>query len=593
MTTINWLHLTDLHLGMTGLKDLWPNVEEQFFNDLEFLRDKVGAWDFVLFTGDLTQRGSSEEFGQVSLLLDKFWKKFSALDCEPRLLTIPGNHDLTRPGESDTLLTLTDLWESPKVQTSFWGDPKSAQRVLLNKAFGNYAKWWQGVPARMKPNEISRGELAGDFAATWEKEGVKLGILGLNTTFLQLIGGNLKGKLAVDVRQFNAACGGNGPDWAQDHDLCLLLTHQPPDWLFKGAQAQLNGEIHSPPHRFALHLFGHMHEPDFRSLAEGGASARRRLQGCSLFSKEPWGKKKERRLHGYSLCQLTVDGDNGRLRIWPRTGVWKKNGDLEIDRDPGFTLSKEDGGTEPMTVRFLRARRGFAKRPSAGSHPQADQQKEFESLERFKALGEIYKDKAFKARQVERTLMVYRPNVEMEAREDLVNISRQPQAHVMRCFVTDTPTEESDLEFKAWVKLNGREVRAPAILSTPANDHRRFAYRISFGGQLIEAGKSVQIRMKWKVPNSVPLDDDYWVFSTEHFEKQPETLIIRVAFAKNPADRRLFAKRNDGSEEPVNVPEAVEVRIKGKIWHMNTVRIKSPRGPYVFEWQYPRFHASE
>ncbi len=236
MTTINWLHLTDLHLGMPGQDDLWPNVEEQFFQDLKFLRDNFGALDFVLFTGDLTQRGSSKEFGQVSLLLDKFWKKFSELGCKPKLLTVPGNHDLTRPSESDTLLTLTDLWESPKIQSSFWENPKSAQRALVNKAFANYAKWWQGLPAGMKPKEISTGELAGDFAATWEKDDVKLGILGLNTTFLQLIPGNLKGKLAVDLRQFHAACGGNGPQWAADHDLCLLLTHQPPDWLTKKAK---------------------------------------------------------------------------------------------------------------------------------------------------------------------------------------------------------------------------------------------------------------------------------------------------------------------------------------------------------------------
>jgi hypothetical protein len=68
------------------------------------------------------------------------------------------------------------------------------------------------------------------------------------------------------------------------------LDDPSPDWLDPASKEQIDGEIHAPPARFALHLFGHMHEPSLRSLAEGGADARRRLQGCSLFSNEPWGE---------------------------------------------------------------------------------------------------------------------------------------------------------------------------------------------------------------------------------------------------------------------------------------------------------------
>jgi hypothetical protein len=62
----------------------------------------------------------------------------------------------------------------------------------------------------------------------------------------------------------------------------------------------LEGEIHSPPRRFALHLFGHMHEPELTTVALGGADARRRLQGCSLFAVEGWDEQKSgERIHGY------------------------------------------------------------------------------------------------------------------------------------------------------------------------------------------------------------------------------------------------------------------------------------------------------
>ena len=110
MTTFRWLHLTDLHLGMPGQGSLWPNVEEMFLNDLKSLRYRVGPWDLVVFTGDITQRGTKPEFDEVDKLLQKFWSRFKEWGFTPKLLAIPGNHDLIRPkDESDpTLLTLLD-----------------------------------------------------------------------------------------------------------------------------------------------------------------------------------------------------------------------------------------------------------------------------------------------------------------------------------------------------------------------------------------------------------------------------------------------------------------------------------------------------
>ncbi|NEO60276.1 MAG: metallophosphoesterase, partial [Moorea sp. SIO4G2] len=280
--SLRWLHLTDLHLGMKGLEDLWPNIEEIFFEDLKYLCEKVGPLDLVMFTGDITQGGSKPEFQEVDKLLTNFWEKFRDLGFQPKFLAVPGNHDLVRPDNKfDTaLIGLEDYWDNPKIEKPFWDNIESPQRQLVIKAFENYVQWWENTTVP-KP-DISKGILPGDFSATIEKDGFRLGILGLNSAFLQLMGGDRKGKLALDMRQFHAACNKNGPSWAKNHHACLLLTHHPQDWLTDQAQEQLNSEIHSPPERFALHLFGHMHEANLRSLAEGAANARRRLQGCSL-----------------------------------------------------------------------------------------------------------------------------------------------------------------------------------------------------------------------------------------------------------------------------------------------------------------------
>ncbi|MGH8624514.1 MAG: metallophosphoesterase [Gammaproteobacteria bacterium] len=40
----------------------WPKAEEKFFEDLAHVIEYVKPLDLVLFTGDLTQRGTWEQF---------------------------------------------------------------------------------------------------------------------------------------------------------------------------------------------------------------------------------------------------------------------------------------------------------------------------------------------------------------------------------------------------------------------------------------------------------------------------------------------------------------------------------------------------
>ena len=117
-------------------------------------------------------------------------------------------------------------------------------------------------------------------------------------------------------------------------------------------------EIHYPPERFALHLFGHMHEPSLDYTARGGSSARRRFQGCSLFGVEGWGEKNEQRSHGYSLGQLQFVRGKAELRIWPRRATKKQDGSRKIDRDESFDLPKGKDHTEPTPVAQRRTARG-------------------------------------------------------------------------------------------------------------------------------------------------------------------------------------------------------------------------------------------
>ncbi len=92
--------------------------------------------------------------------------------------------------------------------------------------------------------------------------------MGLNTAFLQLGAGDYQGKLIWDPRQVDALCPEGVDRWGAEHDLCLLLSHQGPDWLTPEARELGESEI-APAGRFAAHLFGHNHEARTRGRIFG------------------------------------------------------------------------------------------------------------------------------------------------------------------------------------------------------------------------------------------------------------------------------------------------------------------------------------
>lgn len=363
MPGFGWLHLTDLHApGIGGFRTLWPNVEEQLYEDLARLHDRCGPWDLVLFTGDLTQRGSPSEFAALDDVLGALWEHLRALGSDPRLFTVPGNHDLARPDPRRPEVRLLARWEdNPDVQRELWADPTSPYRRLIDETFAAYTSW-TASPKIRPPGELLRGILPGDATAVLEKDGVRLGLLGLNSSFLQLGDAAWQGRLAVDVAQFHAAAGGDGPRWARGCDAALLMTHHGPLWLDRASNEALNGEI-SPPGRFLAHLYGHMHEPATESLAVGGALPWRRWQGASLFGLEGWGPHTDRR-HGYAAARYEIDGQGrGQLRLWPRSARKHQAGFWQIGPDPTFLL-EDDGATAAEVVAPRRRRpRGVPLQP--------------------------------------------------------------------------------------------------------------------------------------------------------------------------------------------------------------------------------------
>jgi 3',5'-cyclic AMP phosphodiesterase CpdA len=113
LASIGLLHFSDLHVGTRGLSAEWPTIEDALFDDLEKIYGATGPWDLVVFSGDLAFQGYRKEFKSVHEFLTSLWGKFRELGCVPRLVAVPGNHDLHRQDpdpDRARSLTRTTIW---------------------------------------------------------------------------------------------------------------------------------------------------------------------------------------------------------------------------------------------------------------------------------------------------------------------------------------------------------------------------------------------------------------------------------------------------------------------------------------------------
>lgn len=340
--SLGFLHLSDLHQGMDAAHWLWPGVRQSFFKDLEAQYKKSGPWDVIFFTGDLTQRGSREEFEKLEQTLERVRKHLKDMGSSPQLLTVPGNHDLVRPAVNAPVRVLRHWKEDPELRNSFFESSSDLSRKAVAMAFEPYTQWVQRNAPFKNAVQRTEGLLPGDFSVSLVCNGLRLGVVGLNSAFLQLEGGDYKGRLHLDVQQLHVACGGDAMDWLEQQDLALLLTHHPLSWLSEPARQHFLSEIYTPG-RFIAHLHGHMHEPQSSAVAQGGGQLRHFFQGPSLFGLEEWeGSRAAERIHGYSAGRIAIKNGQGELRLWPRRMVPKADSMRGMDRDTSFHLD-EDG----------------------------------------------------------------------------------------------------------------------------------------------------------------------------------------------------------------------------------------------------------
>ena len=320
MSRFGWLHISDMHIGQAGNWN-WPNFRAEFLSDIKLFTAE-NPINLVIFSGDITQRGSEEQFNAATDELLKLWEVFKSLDQKPVFFAVPGNHDLVRPNSKDATMKMLMRWaDEPEVKNEFWSSGSNQYSNLVANTFQTYRNWINSLEAAGIPlPEIHQGLLPGDCSTVISVNGLKIGLIGLNTAFLQLSDGELKGKLALDGRQIFALTENDPPKWIGSNSLNFLVTHHPLDWLNPESQADFLAEIF-PSGRFVAHLHGHMHEFGATTIYQGGDKGRRFFQNTSLFGLEYLSDGKTDRRHGYAYGAIEVEIDTTKLKLWPRIGI--------------------------------------------------------------------------------------------------------------------------------------------------------------------------------------------------------------------------------------------------------------------------------
>jgi len=337
--TFRILLLADLHWRLKHSQDRWLDVETPLHHDIAEGLPEGKPIDLVVFAGDLAFSGEKGELkgtaapnqqDGVDDLLKRFWVQFTRMGAgNPAMFAIPGNHDAKwSTGQEDQALTekLKFFFDDVEVQNSILEKEETPEVQLIRRSFQDWAEWRQDNVAIQFGNAIAyehfhEGFLPGDFSCRLMRRNTTLGVVGLNSAFLQLDNSDYEQKLALDSSQLHACCLNNGPQWLSQNHANILITHHPPSWLHPSCRDHFGNNV-SIPGLIDLQLNGHLHVAEYESQGKSPDMLVHRIQGISLFGETEFVDRKnnvrKQRLHGYVLIELSVSPDVNRFRFRPR-----------------------------------------------------------------------------------------------------------------------------------------------------------------------------------------------------------------------------------------------------------------------------------
>ncbi|MBG9455914.1 hypothetical protein ABE61_18115 [Lysinibacillus sphaericus] len=276
------LHLSDLHYDKKYVKDL-SIVLSALEEDIKKQSKKI---DYILFNGDLVNRGSDKE--SFNFVKEGFISPILELTglTENEFFIVPGNHDVDR----DSINSFVDGDLSGKFN----------DRDILNKFIDSIDQQKQ-LLVRLDKFHNFRDELhrnnqsihtQNPLYSTYilnkdNNEDIKIGLACLNSSWCAFGGDDDYGKILLGERQVD-----NAIEDLKDCDYKIAMIHHPLEWLKEFDRESVYDRLITG---FNMVLTGHIHSQNYKDIAFDSHNTIF-LKTASLFQ--------GRNLNGYSLINL-------------------------------------------------------------------------------------------------------------------------------------------------------------------------------------------------------------------------------------------------------------------------------------------------
>lgn len=246
MSTITWLHLSDLHFKADKqYKENSKVVLEGLLGDIqvEMLEKRKLIPDLIMVTGDIANSGTQEEY----ILAEEFFNKLlSKIGLQKeQLLIVPGNHDVVRSEISYGVKTIISSLDIQGNVYDLFSDSEDRKFILRKlKNYINFVRNYTGDSMHLNDENY--------YCFVRNLKDKNIVIIGLNSAWASGDNDEVEGKILLGEMQVRRAI-----EKFSKVDLYIIMMHHPIECL-KGFDMDSCKKLLWEKN--ALVLRGHKHE---------------------------------------------------------------------------------------------------------------------------------------------------------------------------------------------------------------------------------------------------------------------------------------------------------------------------------------------
>lgn len=309
---IGWLHLSTLLVDQQGGLTTRSEIRELLEQDLRRVHAVSGPWDLVAICGNITRNGDAEEFDRAGQVVEWLWTVLHRLGSEPSLVLVPDVTDRGLVFKKRSRAYLVDERNAPRRE-------ETDELTRVASQLAEFARFSARQREDLRPRHVRSGMLPGDSSLDIDRNGLRVGVLGLNTS--------VDRDQDDQGKRIAAACGADPAEWTRRSDAVIIVAPDE-DALIAG---------HFADQAVPLVWLCSQRPQALTMRSRGGRTY------LVVSAPQLYGPTED--TFGYSAGRLWVSDDQTHARVWHRclTGdqELRRMGppqDAIVDRDGAVTL---------------------------------------------------------------------------------------------------------------------------------------------------------------------------------------------------------------------------------------------------------------